>query len=154
MTSINVLQIFLLYLYLPYQLWPLEKETICCKRVDFSNLLKLAIMTFIKCTCRLEDSNLNLEDSDPMLHLKVPPLRDLDPLCEGFRYLVWGIQMPMPCLETETILTKKRFRSFIRGFRSFMCSWLVFHFFEWKIRIPILEIRIFFHSSSFIWILY
>ena len=45
MTSISVLQSFLLYLYHLYQIWPLEKETGHCERKNISNLVKLAVMT-------------------------------------------------------------------------------------------------------------
>ena len=133
MTSMSVLQSSLLYLYLQHQIWLLEKKTSHCEREDFLNPMKLTVLTCCFCICRLDDTNPKLDDSDPMLHLKVPPLKDSNPLCEGFGSLC--LFFNQKCHLQYWIWIH------ILGIQIFC---LVLHFPKWGIQILFVEIRILF----------
>ena len=133
----------MLYLYHLYQIWPLEKETSCCEGEDFSNLVKLVVVTSFFYICRLVDSNLKLEDLDPMLHLKVIPFEDSDPLCEGFRSLCLILNQWLTCNKKIQIL-----------FLGIHILCLVLHFPKWGIWIFLWGIQIIFSSSFSVSILH
>ena len=77
--------------------------------------------------CRLEDLNPFVEDSDPLLYLKILPLR--------IQILCWRNSGPYALFSNGSLVFQNRFESFLRGFRSLKCSWLIHHFPRWGIRI-------------------
>ena len=100
MTSISVIKSSLLYLYLYYQIWPLEKETSCFERENVSNLVKLVVLIHLQ-AWGFEFLWLHLKVLSK--EIWIPCVRDSDPYA-----LSW----------TGNYIFNNGLESFLRRFRS------------------------------------